>query len=185
VFNNAAAWLRRYPDIRTSEINAIQTESGLAFPDALIDDPSLCVTLVKRLTLVSVERDAPAGVVTDLVRLLERMRTGPAAMGLLDYTFYALKALRGMRDRYEIEPILVHALEAAPDAINKAKLERLLDLVRQPEGSPEAFSGIPRDLKVVTMLDPYTCAAACAVVCAEVAELPLCYIPCIYACIQI
>jgi len=35
------------------------------------------------------------------------------------------------------------------------------------------------------MLDPYTCAAACAVVCAEVAELPLCYIPCIYACIQI
>jgi len=143
------------------------------------------VTLVKRLTLVSVERDAPAGVVTDLVRLLERMRTGPAAMGLLDYTFYALKALRGMRDRYEIEPILVHALEAAPDAINKAKLERLLDLVRQPEGSPEAFSGIPGDLKVVTMLDPYTCAAACAVVCAEVAELPLCYIPCIYACIQI
>ena len=133
MFNNAAAWLRRCPDIRTSEINAIQTESGLAFPDALIDDPSLCVTLVKRLTLVSVERDAPAGVVTDLVRLLERMRTGPAAMGLLDYTFYALKALRGMRDRYEIEPILVHALEAAPDAINKAKLERLLDLVRQPE----------------------------------------------------
>jgi hypothetical protein len=37
----------------------------------------------------------------------------------------------------------------------------------------------------VLELNPYTCAAACAVVCAEVAEAPLCYIPCIYACIQI
>jgi hypothetical protein len=64
----------------------------------------------------------------------------------------------------------MQALEGAPDAINKARLERLLDLVRQPE---------------VVELDPYTCAAACAVVCAEVAELPACYIPCIYACIQI
>ena len=172
MFNNAAAWLERYPDIRASEIKAIQTRTALAFPDALISDPSLCVTLVKRLTVVAVERDAPAGVVTDLMRLLERMRTGPAALGLLDYTVDALKALRGKRDREEIEPVLMQALEGAPDAINKAKLERLLDLVRQPETLPN-------------MLDPYTCAAACAVVCAEVAELPLCYIPCIYACIEI
>jgi hypothetical protein len=174
VFNNAAAWLERYPDIRASEIRAIETRTALAFPDALISDPSLCVALVKRLAVVAVERDAPAGVVTDLVRLLERMRTGPAALGVLDYTVDALKALRGMRDREEIEPVLVQALEGAPDAINKAKLERLLDLVRQAERPP-----------VVVALDPYTCAAACAVVCAEVAELPLCYIPCIYACIQI
>jgi hypothetical protein len=170
VFNNAAAWLERYPDIRASEIKAIQTRTALAFPDALISDPSLCVTLVKRLTVVAVERDAPAGVVTDLVLLLERMRTGPAALGLLDYTIDALKALQGKRDKEEIEPILLRALEGAPDAINKTRLERVLDLVRQPE---------------VVGLDPYTCAAACAVVCAEVAELPACYIPCIYACIQI
>ena len=170
MFNNAAAWLERHPDIRASEIKAIQTRTTLAFPDALISDPSLCVTLVKRLTVVAVERDAPAGVVTDFVLLLERMRTGPAALGLLDYTIDALKALQGKRDREEIEPILMQALEGAPDAINKTRLERVLDLVRQPE---------------VVGLDPYTCAAACAVVCAEVAELPACYIPCIYACIQI
>lgn len=185
MFNNAAAWLERYPDIRTSEIEAIQTRTGLAFPDALISDPSLCVMLVKRLTVVAVERDAPAGVVTDLVRLLERMRTGPAALGFLDYTLDALKALRGKRDREEIEPVLMQALEGAPDAINKAKLERLLDLVRQPERPLEAFGGGVGRPPVVVELDPYTCAAACAVVCAEVAELPACYIPCIYACIQI
>src|SRR5215475_3789895 len=53
VFNNAAAWLERYPDIRASEIKAIQTRTALAFPDALISDPSLCVTLVKRLAVVA------------------------------------------------------------------------------------------------------------------------------------
>jgi hypothetical protein len=185
VFNNAAAWLERYPDIRASEIKAIETQTALAFPDALISDPSLCVTLVKRLAVVAVERDAPAGVVADLVRLLERMRTGPAALGLLDYTVDALKALRGKRDREEIEPVLMQALAGAPDAINKAKLERLLDLVRQPERPPEASGGAAGSQPMVLELDPYLCAAACAVVCAEVAELPACYIPCIYACIQI
>jgi hypothetical protein len=185
VFYNAAAWLERYPDVRASEIKAIETHTALAFPDALISDPSLCVTLVKRLAVVALERDAPAGVVTDLVRLLERMRTGPAALGALDYTIDAMKALRGKRDREEIEPVLMQALAEAPDAINKAKLERLLDLVRQPERRFEAFGGAVGSQPEVLELDPYTCAAACAVVCAEVAEAPACYIPCIYACIQI
>lgn len=185
MFNNAAAWLDRYPDVRASEIKAIETRTALAFPDALINDPSLCVTLVKRLTVVAVERDAPAGVVTDLARLLELMTTSPAAMGLLDYTIDALKALQGKRDRVEIEPVLMQALEGAPDAINKAKLERLLDLVRQPERSPQAQGAAAGNQVVVTELSPTTCAAACAVACAEVLEAPLCYIPCLYFCIQI
>jgi len=186
VFNNAAAWLDRYPDIRKSEIKAIETHTALAFPDALIVDPSLCATLVKRLAVVAVERDAPAAVVSDLVRLLERLRTGPAALGFLDYTFDALKALHGKRDSEEIEPVLMQALAGAPDAINKTTLERLLNLVRQPERPFEAFDEIPGvGLPGPLELSPYTCAAACAVVCAEVAEAPLCYIPCIYMCIQI
>ena len=185
MFKNAVAWLERYPDIRASEIKAIQTHTALAFPDALIIDPSLCVTLVKRLAVVAVERDAPAGVVTDLVQLLERMRTGPAALGVLDYTFDALKALRGKRDREEIEPVLMQALAGAPDAINRARLELLLDLVRQPVGPLEALGGDVGGGPEVLKLSPVTCAAACAVACAEVAEAPLCYIPCIYFCIQI
>jgi hypothetical protein len=185
MFNNAAAWLDRYPDVRTSEIEAIATRAALAFPDALINDPSLCVTLVKRLTVAAVERDAPAGVVTDLARLLELMTNSPAAMGLLDYTFDSLKALEGKRDRGEIEPVLMRAWEGAPDAINKAKLQRLLDLVRQPERSHEAQGGAVGDEVMVRELSPTTCAAACAVACAEFLEAPLCYIPCLYFCIQI
>ena len=188
MYNNAAAWLERHPDIRSAEVKAIENQTDLAFSDALIIDPSLCVTLVKRLALIAVERDAPASAVTDLVQLLERMRTSPAALGFLDYTFDALKELRGKRDSEEIEPILMQALAGAPDAINKAELELLLDLVRQPIRPLEAFSdgggGLP-DVLAPLELSPYTCAAACAVVCAEVAEAPLCYIPCLYACIQI
>jgi hypothetical protein len=187
MFINAAAWLKRYPDIRASEVGAIESHTNLAFPDALVSDPSLCVTLVQRFTVVAVERDAPAGVVDDLARLLERMRTGPAALGLLDYTFDALKPLQGKRDREEIEPVVRQALAGAPDAINKATLERVLDLVRQPERLFKASSDVGSLPEVLAPLElsPYTCAAACAVVCAEVAEAPLCYIPCIYACIQI
>ena len=138
MFINAAAWLKRYPDIRASEVGAIESHTNLAFPDALVSDPSLCVTLVQRFNVVAVERDAPAGVVDDLARLLERMRTGPAALGLLDYTFNALKPLQGKRDREEIEPVVMQAL----DAINKATLERVLDLVRQPERLFKASSNI-------------------------------------------
>lgn len=184
MFSNAAAWLNSYPDVRAAEINAIQTQTHLAFPDALVNDPSLCLTLVKRLTVAAVERDAPAGVVTDLARLLELMRTSPAAMGLLDYTLEALKPLQGKRDREEIEPVLVQALDGAPDAINRVKLERLLDLIRLPEESAEA-AGLLGDDVVVTELSPNLCAAACAVTCAEFLEAPLCYIPCLYLCIQI
>nr|WP_300048723.1 hypothetical protein [uncultured Nocardioides sp.] len=185
MFNNAVVWLDRYPDVRASEIRAIETQTHHAFPDALINDPSLCVRLVKRLTLVAVERDAPAAVLTDLVRLLERMQTGPAAEGLLDYTTHALKALQGMRDGPEIEPVVMHALQGAPDAINKAKLERILELVHQFERSGEPYGEAAVDDPTVLKLDPYTCAAACAVACAEFLRAPACYIPCIYFCIQI
>jgi hypothetical protein len=56
--------------------------------------------------------------------------------------------------------------------------------VHQFEGAGE-YGAAAVDDPTVLKLDPYTCAAACAVACAEFLEAPACYIPCIYFCIQI
>ncbi|MFF3091540.1 hypothetical protein ACFVRB_41830 [Streptomyces nojiriensis] len=103
---------------------------GKAFPDALLMDRWLLPQFLKALIIEAVKRDAPEGVVEDLLPVYRKMSRGAAE--ITDYLVDVLAQLEGLRDEHEIAPVLEQARDKAPDKLSREKLERGLNKMRNP-----------------------------------------------------
>ena len=113
----------------------------LVFADAVIEDPRRILTAARAVVDGAKREGAPEHVLKALTDATERLEAGTHRLERLDYTLKAVARLRGMRDRFEIEPELERALADAPDDVNRQKISTMLRGIRRPPGHDLGFPG--------------------------------------------
>jgi hypothetical protein len=130
------SWAREQPEVGR-RVRERHGAPDLAFPDALIVDPTRVAAAFREAALVAVETDAPAGVAERMLLLrrlfaarAEALRTEPMAR-------QRLAGLVGLRDG----PELVRALADDPDLLGRVRAFAASDLVTlAPDESSTALA---------------------------------------------
>ncbi len=162
---HAIDWIEANEDARRSALR----EAGLdgdagAMPDLVAADPTRLLTAAKALVVEAVRRDAPAGVVEQLIGPVRRMAAGASTLGEHRYVLDVLASMRGLRDAGELEPVLAEAIAKAPDDGSRRKLEHALERVRQPLDREQVRFAL--DKAMTTEPNPGgSCLECCALAC--------------------
>jgi hypothetical protein len=125
----ALRWARDRPELAEAGRRAVDT-SREAFADALVADPRKLVVAARAMVKAAEEAGAGKPTVRALNRSVERLETGAKRLDRLDYTVKVVSTLTGLRDRFEIEPVLERALAEAPDEANRTQLMRMIRRIR-------------------------------------------------------
>jgi hypothetical protein len=130
------AWLTANPSV--SEVALAEVElGGKALPDALLADPRKLIDFSKAVVIEAVKRDAPEGVVEGLMVPIRRMVRFGSQIDQYRHVTTTLSQAQGLRDRWELEPVLGQALASAPDDANRRMLQRALDVLTRSESADE------------------------------------------------
>jgi hypothetical protein len=172
--SKALIWARDNPGVRAAAHRAVETPK-MAVPDVLLTNPRAIVAATESVLREAERQDAPREVISGLRAAADRFRTGAERLESLEYTVRVLSTLQGMRDRAEVEPILVSALADTPDEANREKLEHIVALVRRPGGF---HTGYPPDLQVQEAGCDWGCCAFSCILCMEA-----CIVCCAAACV--
>ncbi|WP_330294197.1 hypothetical protein [Streptomyces sp. NBC_00503] len=159
-------------EARTAAISSLGLNK--AVPDALVTDRWFLPNYMKALAIEAVKRDAPEGVVEDLMLLLRRATRN--AKGIDEYGVEVLARLEGLRDVDEIVPVLERARDEAPDESRRQRIERLLKKARQPGPSREDLRAMSDEQLEETLLSD-NCDSCCLYGCS------LCLLECFICCI--
>ncbi|MCX4718729.1 hypothetical protein [Streptomyces virginiae] len=143
-----------------------------AVPDAIVTDRWFLPNYMKALVIEAVKRDAPEGVVEDLMPDLRRMARKAERMD--DYGVEVLARLEGLRDEDEIVPVLERARDEAPDEVRRVRIQRVLDRIRKPSLSLEELIDLSDEQLEEILEDP--CAHCCIYGCS------LCLVTCLICC---
>lgn len=120
-------------EVRDAGVRAAEVPE-LALPDALAADPRRLVAAAEAIVHEARQKGAPSDVTSTLEESLVKMRAGAQNLERYEYTLRTLANMQGLRDRFELEPVLERALADAPDDGNREKLEMMLSVVRRPSG---------------------------------------------------
>ncbi len=172
-------WLSENPDLKDRIPAAFAHDSrlsGMALPDALLNDPALLADMAKEITCEAIRRDAPIGVPEELLEAARRMTKGSGSLS--PFVRQTLRDLTGLRDQSEIEPILMGALQYADEA-DKPKIEGMLDVVRKSSSIDTLMTetGDGGELGFA----PIHCVACCALGCIVLPKV--CPIACVVGCV--
>lgn len=179
------AWLQANPSATEAALAEVQLD-GKPLPDALLADPLKLLDFGKATVIEAVRRDAPDGVVEALMRSVRRMTRFRDQLDQYQHVITTLAQAQGLRDRWELEPVLTQALASAPDEANRQLLQRALDVVAR-SGSADVVVAQADDIILgpdggTTELSPGTqCAICCGLGC--LACKGGCLVCCIVACI--
>ncbi|WP_406229253.1 hypothetical protein [Streptomyces anthocyanicus] len=147
-----------------------------AVPDALVTDRWFLANYAKALVIEAVKRDAPEGVVEDLMPFLRRMQARVEKID--DWAAEVLGSLEGLRDADEITPVLERALDEAPDEERKVLIARLLEKLQKPPLGLEEVLALSDEQFDVFREDP--CESCCIYGCGSCPAT--CVICCIGSC---
>jgi hypothetical protein len=167
----AVAWLEENPSVREFVLHEVDLD-GKPLPDALLADPRRLVEIVKGVVIEAVRRDAPQGVVEELMVPVRRMARTAAEIERYRHITDALSEAQGLRDRYEFEPVLEKALATAPDDANRQKLQLMLDALKRADNPAElqaaaddVFLGPDEGSGTATEFSPVECLVCCSTAC--------------------
>jgi hypothetical protein len=178
----AVAWLRDTPNLREDVIRSLQYDGLLdddSLPDALAAEPMLLSKMAKELVILAIKQDAPEGVAEELLSAMRVITNGAKEVGRSAYLSEVLRSLRGLRDAYELEPVLKKALAGASDDADRSKIRNMLDTLSKTASDgtlDEEF--LPPD-GTGTELSPH-CVPCCYIGC--VVCLRACILCCLIGC---
>jgi hypothetical protein len=138
--STAAAWLRLNPAVG-DRVRGRAAVPGRAMPDAMLEDPTRLVDLVKEALVEAIRADAPVGVVEEILPALRILSSGAKGFDRYGYVATQLSALQGLRDRPEIAAALGESAANAPDEMNRASIERLRSVTNAVSVSDEHVPG--------------------------------------------
>jgi hypothetical protein len=125
----ALRWVRDRPELAEAGRRAVETNRE-AFADALVADPKKLVVAARAMVEAAEKAGARKPTVMALNSSVGRLEAGSKRLDRLDYTLKAVSTLTGLRDRFEIEPVLERALADAPDEANRTQLMRMTRRIR-------------------------------------------------------
>jgi hypothetical protein len=175
-------WLQDNQNLRADVIHSFQSDVRLeneALPDAIAANPTLLSDMAKELVCLAIRQDAPEGVVEDLMVPVRAMTKGAKELSKSVYLTQVLRSLHGLRDAYELEPVLEKALAEATDDLDRSKLQSMLETVQKSPVS-DNFSNFDSLLPKSTELSP-SCAPCCFLGC--IICLEGCFICCVIGCL--
>jgi hypothetical protein len=175
MMEKAISWLRSNSNIRDDVRRSFQADARLkndALPDALATNPILLSDMAKELVCLAVRQDAPEGVVEELMSAVRIIKNGAAELVKSIYLTKVLRELRGLRDAYELEPVLKKALAEATGDVDKSKLQNMIEVVQRSAGSFGDPETLPPDS---TDLSPH-CVPCCFIGCT------VCTVDCLVCC---
>lgn len=178
-------WLETDPSAREHAQGQVDL-GGKAVPDAVLDDPARLVELTKALAVEAIRRDAPEGVVEELLPAIRRMSRGVRALDRDGHIAEALRGAQGLRDRSELEPVLERAMETAPDAATRGRLALAIEAMKRADGTFAADEAILGPDETTTgggsELSPTGCLICCpsgCVACGPLGCIPCCVVSCL------
>jgi hypothetical protein len=128
---------------------------GKALPDALLEDPTRVVDVLKSALVEAIMTDAPVGVAEDLLMSLRLHSTAAERFDRNSPSARALSSLQGLRDRDEISAALDRSAASASDELGSAieRLRRFVDatpaadelMTLAPDESSPDSTGVPID----------------------------------------
>jgi hypothetical protein len=182
MLEDATQWAEENREAKQHALREAGLDGSEPLPDAIAADPAKLVAAAKALAIEAVRRDAPAGVVEELLVPIRRMTATLQQLDRYRFTADVLAGMRGLRDETELEPVLAKALDDAPDEANREKLEHMLGLVRTRVAF-EVLGGIEKVLPpegttgefTTAKLEPSRCVPCCALGCIVCPEFcPVC-----------
>ena len=123
-------------------------KKDLVFADALIENPREIVTAARATVDEAKKQGAPKPVLNALDDAVERLEAGAKRMDRLDYTLKSVKRLKGMRDRFELEPELERAWQTPLTTTTVRGSRRCC---ARSAGRPATTSGFPVACSRMTM----------------------------------
>ncbi len=179
-------WLQANPSVSEAAVAEVAWD-GKALPDALLADPLKLLDFGKAVVIEAVRRDAPEGVVEGLMVPVHRMARFRSQIDRYRHVTTTLSQAQGLRDSWELEPVLTQALATAPDDANRQLLQRALDVIARSASVDELVSNaddiVLKPNGGPTELSPggTQCAICCGLGC--LACKGGCLVCCIVACI--
>jgi hypothetical protein len=137
--STAAEWLEANAAV-VDTVRQRTAVSGKAMPDAMLEDPTRLLDLVKETLVEAIRGDAPVGVVEDLLPALRVLSVGARVFDRNSHAATQLAALQGMRSRGELESALQDSAADAPDELSRASIDRLLAALDATPASDDHFT---------------------------------------------
>jgi len=149
-------WLRDNPAV-AELARASAAVAGKALPDAVLEDPSRLVDVVKTAVVEAIRSDAPAGVAEELVPVLRFVSLGAKGFDPEGGVGRELSALQGLRDASELSAALSRRSGEGLDAATTRSIERWMQIAERQPSSDELFTLGPDDTSPLTspfVVDP-------------------------------